>query len=107
MVIETSGTFTQNMSIKIPKNSSLNGLTNTITLSADSKNTYLMTNQKKIFVTIQSNEIRFDLEPKCIVLNDTRSMSCGSKCSKNKLWHSLMLINETGSGLAQISSIQN
>ena len=107
VVIEASGTFTQNMSIKIPNNSSLNGLTNTITLSADSKNTYLMTNQKTIFVTIQSNEIRFDLEPKCIVLNDTRSMSCGSKCSKNKLWHSLMLINETGSGLAQINSIQN
>ena len=85
-MIETSGTFTQNMSIKIPKNSSLNGLTNTITLSADSKNTYLMTNQKTIFVTIQSNEIRFDLEPKCIVLNDTRRMSCGSmSCSKNKL----------------------
>ena len=108
VVIEASGTFTQNMSIKIPNNSSLNGLTNTITLSSDSKNTYLMTNQKTIFLTIKSNEIRFDLVPKCIVLNDTRSMSCNStSCSKNKLWHSLMLINETGSGLAQISSIQN
>ena len=108
MVIEAGGTFTQNMSIVIPNNSSLNGLTNTITLSADSKNTYLMTNQKTIFLTIQSNEIRFDLEPKCIVLNDTRNFSCDStSCSKNKLWHSLMLINETGSGLAHISSIQN
>ena len=108
VVIEAGRTFTQNMSIKIPNNSSLNGLTNTITLSADSKDTYLMTNQETIFLAIQSNETRFDQEPKCIVLNDTRSLSCGSsKCSQNKLWHSLMLINETGSGLARISSIQN
>ena len=91
-MIEAGGTLTQNMSIKIPNNSSLNGLTNTITLSADSKNTYLMTNQKTISLTIQSNKIRFDLEPKCIVLNDKRRMSCDSmSCSKNKLWHSLFV----------------
>jgi len=66
-----------------------------------------ITNQETIFLTIQSKNVSFDLEPRCVILTDSRNTDCESKFSVSKFWNAVMLINETGSGLAQISSIKS
>ena len=107
VTIESNSTFTESLKIIIPNDENLNGMTNTIALSAGLKSTYLITNQETIFLTIQSKNVSFDLEPRCVILTDSRNTDCESKFSVSKFWNAVMLINETGSGLAQISSIKS
>ncbi len=84
VTIESNSIFTESLKIIIPNDENLNGMTNTIALSAGLKSTYLITNQETIFLTIQSKNVSFDLEPRCVILTDSRYTDCESKFSASK-----------------------
>jgi len=104
-LINTDASFVMELNLTIPNNDTFYGQTNTITLSANELNSLDNLNFRSIDISIQSANVSFELQPRCVVLDDTRRLKCSDVCDRNSYWNAHLAINETGSGLASINTV--